>query len=130
MRYAIIENSLVSNIVESNSASGTNWVQDDGFAKIGGAWDGSNFHPAQDISIIPKSVTMRQARTALFNAGLLTTVNTAIAAMPGVAGDVARIQWEFSSDVLRDQPLVTALSSVLGLTAAQLDSLFITASTL
>ena len=130
MKYAIIENSVVSNIVESNSASGDNWIQDDGTAKIGGTWDGSNFHPAPVASIVPKSVTMRQARTALFNAGLLTTVNTAIASMPGAVGDVARIQWEFSSDVLRDQPLVTALSSVLGLTAAQLDSLFITASTL
>ena len=131
MRYAIIENFLVTNIVESNSVLAENWIADDGTAKIGSTWDGQAFHYNPVIVMtVPKSVTMRQARTALFNAGLLTTVNTAIAAMPGSAGDIARIQWEFSSDVLRDQPLVTALSSVLGLTAAQLDSLFITAANL
>ena len=73
-------------------------------------------------------VTMRQARLALLGAGLLATVNSAIAAMPGTAGEAARITWEFSSEVKRNQPLVSALGGVLGLTTAQLDALFVTAS--
>lgn len=79
---------------------------------------------------VPRAVTMRQARLALLGAGLLPAVNAAVAAMPGVAGDAARIEWEFSSEVQRDKALAQALASVLNLTDAQLDALFITAATL
>lgn len=80
--------------------------------------------------ITPKQVTMRQARIALLNAGLLATTETAIAGMLGPAGDKARIEWEFSQVVMRDWPLVAALMPTLGLTSAQVDQLFITAATL
>ena len=80
--------------------------------------------------VVPEAVTMRQARRALLGAGLLTTVNSAIAAMTGASGDAARIDWEFASDVSRSQPLVLALGSTLGLTSAQLDGLFIAAATI
>lgn len=76
------------------------------------------------------TVTMRQARLALLGAGLLTTVNAAVAGMPGAQGDAARIEWEFSSSVERHRPLITALAAGLGLTDAQLDSLFVTAAAL
>ena len=79
---------------------------------------------------IPKSVTMRQARTALFNAGLLDATNAAIASMSGDAGVKARIDWEFSQVVMKDWPLVNALTTVLRITSEQLDQLFITAATL
>lgn len=78
----------------------------------------------------PKSVTMRQARLALLGAGLLATVSDAVATMAGAEGDAARIEWEFSSEVKRDQPLVIALAPVLGMTDAQLDDLFIAAAAL
>ena len=77
---------------------------------------------------IPQSVTMRQARLALMGAGKLATVNAAIEGMPGVQGDAARIEWEFSSEVKRGQPLVMSMGQVLGLNAEQLDALFTTAS--
>ena len=79
---------------------------------------------------VPEAVTMRQARLALFGAGKLATVNEAIAAMPGVQGEAARIEWEFSSEVRRTQPLVMAMGQVLGMTDVQLDALFIAAATL
>lgn len=79
---------------------------------------------------VPQSVTMRQARLALLNAGLLTEVNSAVAGMSGAAGDAARIEWEFSSMVERHKVLVTSLGTVLGLSDAQLDALFINAATL
>lgn len=78
----------------------------------------------------PESVTMRQARLALLQSGLLADVNAAVAAMSGSAGDTARIEWEFSSTVERHRPLVEALGVALGLTDAQLDDLFRLAGTL
>ena len=76
------------------------------------------------------SVTMRQARLALLQQGLLTQVNNAVASMPGVQGDAVRIEWEFSSTVERNRPLVQSLSVSLGLTSQQLDDLFALAATL
>lgn len=70
--------------------------------------------------IVPTIVTMRQARLALLKAGLLTQVNTAVAN----ADDAAKITWEFSSEVRRDDPLVTQLAAALNLNSSQLDQLF------
>lgn len=83
-----------------------------------------------DGAEVPMAVTMRQARVALLQAGLLEPINAAIAAMTGLDGDAARVTWEFSSEVRRDNPLIGQLSTSLGLTSAQLDQLFITAATL
>ena len=79
---------------------------------------------------VPQSVTMRQARLALLSAGLLAAVNAAIAAMPGVAGEAARIEWEFAQTVERDSPLIVVVSAGLNLTAAQIDDLLTLAATL
>ncbi len=84
--------------------------------------------PADPIVITV--VTMRQARLALLQAGMLTQVNTAIANMAAPDGDAARITWEFSSEVRRDNPLIGQLATALGLTSTQLDQLFTTAATL
>lgn len=79
---------------------------------------------------VPAIVTMRQARLALLQSGMLTQVNDAVSNMPGAQGDAARIEWEFSSTVERNRPLVQALGAALGLTDAQLDDLFRLAATL
>lgn len=79
---------------------------------------------------IPVSVTMRQARLALLNAGLLSNVTTAINALPSPEKEAAQIEWEYSQEVHRDKPFVAVLATALGLTDAQLDNLFLTASTL
>lgn len=87
--------------------------------------------PADPVApLIPASVTMRQARLALLQSGLLAQVNAAVAAMPGVEGDAARIEWEFSGTVERSRPLLQSLATALGLTEAQLDGLFTLAATL
>ena len=84
----------------------------------------------QANTIVPQAVTMRQARLALLGAGLLSTVNSAILSMTGSQGDTARIEWEFSNEVRRNQPLVASLGAAIGMTSEQLDALFITAATL
>lgn len=76
------------------------------------------------------TVTMRQARLALLQAGLLDSVNTAIATMQGVEGEAARIEWEYASEVVRSSQLVSGLGAALGLTDQQLDDLFAVAATL
>lgn len=68
----------------------------------------------------------RQARQALFAAGLLGAVTAWIAA----ADEATRIDWEFATEIRRDWPPIAACASALGLTAAQLDGLFIQAATL
>jgi hypothetical protein len=80
--------------------------------------------------IVPSSVTMRQARLALLQSGLLANVTTAINSLPSPQKEAAQIEWEYSQEVQRNKPLVLALAPALGLNDAALDQLFITAATL
>lgn len=77
---------------------------------------------------VPREVTMRQARLALHRIGVLAQVAPAIEALEGDEREVARIEWEFSSTVMRDRPLVAMLGHALGLDNDALDQLFITAA--
>lgn len=79
---------------------------------------------------VPHAVTMRQARLALLQTGKLAEINAALAALPGAAGEAARIEWEFSSVVERDRPYVQQIAAALEMSEAQLDALFILAGTL
>ncbi|GAA4425770.1 hypothetical protein [Acidovorax lacteus] len=94
---------------------------------VGGATVIVQGAPAQ-ASPVPASVTMRQARRALHAAGLLPQVEAAINAMPEPQRTAARIEWEYSSVVQRHNGFVSQLAPALGMTDAQLDALFITAS--
>lgn len=96
--------------------------------RVGDTFNGTGYTPT--LPVVPAKVTMRQARRALFGAGLLGTVNTAIASMPGAAGEIARIDWDTSSEVMRTWPLVSTLGAALGLTSTQLDALFLKAEKL
>ncbi len=73
---------------------------------------------------------MRQGRLALLQAGLLDAADAAIAAMPGVDGEAARIEWEYAHELRRDHPLVVSLGPALGLSEDQLDEMFSQAATL
>ncbi len=81
-------------------------------------------------SLVPESVTMRQARQAMLSAGILSQVDALIAAMPGDDGESARIDWGHAHDVKRDWPLIGALGPQLGLTEQGIDDLFIYAATI
>ena len=81
---------------------------------------------AEAIARIPKSVTMRQARLALLQSGLLGQVNAAVAA----ADEATKITWDYSSEVHRNHPFVATLATALKLTEAQLDGLFTLAASL
>lgn len=75
----------------------------------------------------PHSVTMRQARLALLEAGKLAAVNAAIAAMPSPQKEAAQIEWEFAATVDRDSPFLQGLAPALQLDEVQLDALFMLA---
>ena len=66
-------------------------------------------------------VSMRQARLALNQAGLLTTVDAAVAALNDPA---VTIEWEYAATVDRHSPMVALLAGELGLSEGQLDTLF------
>lgn len=75
-------------------------------------------------------VTMRQARLALIQQGLLGSVNAAIAQMPEPDKSLVETEWEYASTVERGSPWIAAMTSALGLTDEQMDDLFRLAATL
>ena len=76
---------------------------------------------------IPEVVTMRQARLALLQSNLLTTVTDAIV---NGTDEAMKIEWEYATEVRRDWPSLITLATSLGLTSQQLDDLFTLAGTL
>ncbi|CAN8142811.1 hypothetical protein THIOSC15_820001 [uncultured Thiomicrorhabdus sp.] len=76
---------------------------------------------------VPQVVTMRQARLELLNMGLLDSVNATLAQLNNAQ---AQIEWDYSNEVQRDNALINALSSALGLSSDDIDNLFIEAAKL
>ena len=73
---------------------------------------------------IPQVVTIRQARLALLQAGLLEAVEAAIAQ----AEQSVQIEWEYATEIRRAWPALVALQPTLGLTDEQVDELFVLAA--
>ena len=96
-------------------------------------WDGNKWieDPVKMAQVIedakPKVVTMRQARLALLQQGLLVTITDAITTG---TDEAMKIEWEYATDVRRDWPSLISLTTALGMTSTELDTLFQLASTL
>lgn len=82
------------------------------------------------VKQVPQQVEMTQARLALLSRGLLDRVGAEIEAMEEPNRSAAKIEWEFRITIRRDNHLVLALGALLGLSADDLDDLFIEASKL
>ena len=95
-----------------------------GWENITGNW------PLPQPTSIPNTVSMRQARLALFQQGLLANVQTAIDGLAEPQKTVTQISWDYATTIQRDDDLVIELSAALGLTSVDLDALFTLASTL
>lgn len=101
-------------------------IDEDGVSRISGLAsalvpDGAIVDPyIESPAPIPAVVTMRQARLALLQGGLLTAVNAAIAA--GTEED--KITWEYATEVKRDDDLVKNMAVALNLSETDLDNLF------
>ncbi len=86
--------------------------------------------PAVESPAVPDSVTMRQARLALFAAGKLAAVQAAIDALSEPTKTAAQIEWDYSNEVQRHNGLVSSLGPALNLTSEQIDTLFVEAAKL
>ena len=85
---------------------------------------------AQDLkSKTPATVTMRQARLALLDLDLLSSIDEAINAMPEPDKTKAKIEWEYAAVVERNSDWVSDLGQQLGLSDVQIDALFRLAAT-
>lgn len=74
---------------------------------------------------IPQSVSARQAKRALLEAGLLDQVETLISTQPREV----QIDWADATEFSRAWPTLLSLQAALGLSDTELDNLFILAST-
>lgn len=114
-----------ANHIEVTAQQYAQWVT----FKANAGRDGLEPAPAPPVAV-PQFVTMRQARLALLDAGLLSSVDAAIAAMSEPAKSAAQIEWEYASEVQRGNGMVPAMAAALGMTESQIDDLFIAAATL
>ena len=73
---------------------------------------------------VPLVVSPRQARIALLNANLLDAVNAAVATSPRSV----QIDWEYATEIRRDNPIIAAMATQLSFTEAQIDDLFFSAA--
>jgi hypothetical protein len=89
-------------------------------------FDSATLPPPPSLTIPTSSVSMRQARLALLQSGLLATVDAAVAA----GTEAGKIEWEYAGEVVRGSPLVVSLAAGLNLTEADLDNLFTLAASL
>lgn len=132
MRAHVIENNTVVNTIEVASLDVFNNLVEAISGSIGDTYnpETGTFTPPISPKIIPQTVTMRQARLALLQVGKLGNVPSAIDLLPSPQKEIAQIEWEFSSTVERNRPLVQALGPLLELSEEELDDLFILAGTL
>lgn len=127
MRQAIIESGVVVNVIVG-PLEGAVTIPDDSPVGAGWTYSGGTFSAPAPVTVVPSSVTMRQARLALLAAGLLSSVETAIDAMADPMKTVARIEWEYAATVERSSALIATLAPALGLDDAALDALFVQAA--
>ena len=117
-----------------NEGYAAQFFHTDAEIEIGWLYDGEAFcTPPELVAVsnkMPMAITMRQARLALLNAGLLDDVEAAIITINEPQRSQTQIEWEYAQTVERDNALVAALGPKLGLDDAAIDSLFSMAATL
>lgn len=74
---------------------------------------------------VPNEINADQARLALLDAGLLSTVNDYVAQS---SNDDLKIRWEYGGKLHRNSPYIASAGMALGLSDSQLDELFIRAA--
>ena len=132
MKAHVIENNIVVNTIEVPDLDFMqNLIDASNGGSIGDTWDGENFIPKETEMEIPIQVTMRQARLALLQAGLLDDIETAINSIEDeTIRKSIQIEWEYAMDIRRDWQALKLVTQQMGMTDDQLDELFLTASKL
>jgi hypothetical protein len=129
--YQFIKNTfavlrLRDNAQIPNDELNADWVEYKKWVEDGGITNPS----PEDVILVPRSVTMRQARLALLAAGKLDDVEAAINALPEPPKTPALIEWNYSNEVLRHNGFVSQIAPLVGMTPADLDAIFIEAAKL
>ena len=75
---------------------------------------------------VPSVITIRQAKLALLDQGLLATVDNAVA---NSTDEEMKIEWAYTTEVRRDWQSLITMATGLGMTGTDLDNLFILAET-
>lgn len=98
-------------------------------------WDGTKYfvrdsYPVDPVKV-PEKISMRQARTVLFQHGILDLVEVEIVAIsdPDLKKQV-EIDWEYATDMWRSWEWIPVIAEALGLSQTDIDSLFIEAAQL
>lgn len=89
--------------------------------------DYNSMHDDELNARIPQSVTIRQGRRALLDAGYIPAIDAFIASLPSPQKEQAQNDWEYASTIERGAPLTATLAAVLGLDKAAMDALFVKA---
>lgn len=76
------------------------------------------------------TITLRQCKLALLNAGKLQDVLTYIDALPEPQRTAALIEFDYANEVERNSALLNTVAAAIGLTPEQTDSLFAAAKLL
>lgn len=138
MKYAFITHDTAVEVVESDPAMlfvphyAAQFVAVPDSVQPGWIFSGGNWQaPPPKGQEVPFSVSRRQGRQALLLAGKLSLVQPAIDAIADATQrGMAQIYWDDSQEFERNHATLIALASQIGLTSADLDSLFITAKAL
>jgi hypothetical protein len=136
MKYAHIKNNVAIDVIQTDPfmvfvpSYAQQFEEVDESCCVGMVLEDGVWVSPPVITPVPQEVTMRQARLALLDAGLLSSVQTAINSLQEPAKTKAQIEWDYSNALQRDNSFVATLGAALGLNDAALDSLFIAASKL
>jgi hypothetical protein len=96
-----------------------------GYAQEAIAADHADVVASRTPPAVPAFVTIRQAKLALLDAELLSTVQTWIDEQ---ADEATRIYWTESTIFERNHPLIEQVATALNLTSEQVDALFVAAA--
>ena len=136
MKYAFIRNNIAIEVLQTDPfmifipSYAAQFQEVNADCQAGMVLEDGVWVSAPVIIPIPQEVTMRQARLALLDAGLLSSVQTAINSLQEPAKTKAQIEWDYSNALQRGNSFVATLGAALGLNDEALDNLFITASKL
>lgn len=123
MRYAVIENGIVTNVVLADDdayAAEQGWVPCE---DAGPGWryeEGAFSTPLPSPGPVPSVVSRFQGRAALLLAGHLEAAENIIAS----ADAMTRLAWSEAIEWRRESPTISALGAALGMTSEQVDDLF------
>lgn len=81
------------------------------------------------VKVVPKSITARQVRLGLLNIEKLDDVENLLNTLEDL--ELKRklnIEWEYASEIFRNNEFINTLAPLVGLTEDQIDDLFIAAS--